>query len=174
MARNYKPRICRSCSITFQPEYPNHYYCTDHCRFDSRTAINTSTDVIDNHHCEEWTGGSKTELGYGWFHVNDKMIFAHRYSYERHHGPIPDDKIVRHKCDNPSCVSPHHLELGSMTDNMTDKFKRGRSNSAKLSWDDAYQIKYHETGTRREIAKKYGVASSRISAIKNGYAWKHV
>ena len=77
--------------------------------------------------CWEWKGNRNT-TGYGQIRVGRKgpSYLAHRISYELHKGPIPDGKIVRHICDNPSCVNPDHLEVGTHKDNAQDCIDRGR------------------------------------------------
>lgn len=59
-------------------------------------------------------------------------IKAHRVSFEMRYGPISDGLIVRHKCDNPNCVNPNHLEIGTQMDNMLDASSRGRLNPKSL------------------------------------------
>ncbi len=79
--------------------------------------------------CWEWTG-SKTAQGYGRYKVfvpeTNKLIrYTHRSSYYFFNGAIPEGLVVRHKCDNPPCVNPDHLELGTQLDNIKDMFSRG-------------------------------------------------
>ena len=81
--------------------------------------------------CLIWTA-STDACGYGLFRVDKKITRAHRFSYETFVNKIPDGILVRHKCDNPSCVLPAHLELGTQQDNMNDKVRRGRHNNGKL------------------------------------------
>lgn len=76
--------------------------------------------------CWEWTGGT-THFGYGAFKKQNRVqVNSHRYSWELHNGPIPEGVFVCHRCDNPLCVRPDHLFLGSGFDNMRDASKKGR------------------------------------------------
>lgn len=77
--------------------------------------------------CWVWTGQTHG-FGYGYVRGPDlKKARAHRLSYEMAKGAIPDGFVVRHMCDNPSCVNPAHLEVGTMADNIQDRDRRGRT-----------------------------------------------
>jgi len=77
--------------------------------------------------CWLWLGG-KHKFGYGTFRAGKAVIGAHRYSWQLHSGqPIPEGSFVLHSCDNPPCVNPAHLRLGSPKDNMQDMSTRGRA-----------------------------------------------
>lgn len=85
--------------------------------------------------CWEWRG-DRNELGYGRITLKRKGLFkarVHRVMFERYFGPIPDGMIVRHKCDNPPCSNPDHLELGTMADNTRDMMERGRHHTSGLT-----------------------------------------
>lgn len=92
-----------------------------HTRLFDKFKINNTTD------CWEWTGGTNN-LGYGMIRDGDKMRTAHRVSYEFHNDTtIPKYMCVCHTCDNPLCINPQHLWLGTRKDNMHDMIKKGRS-----------------------------------------------
>ncbi len=76
--------------------------------------------------CWLWKGG-KDIYGYGRLRVPGHNLLAHRISYELHHGPIPKEMLILHKCDNPPCVNPAHLFLGTQETNNKDAKSKGRS-----------------------------------------------
>lgn len=76
--------------------------------------------------CWTWTGCC-TAHGYGQFHFEGKTTKAHRVAWIITHGPIPDGLCVLHRCDNPPCVRPDHLFLGTLSDNMQDCVAKGRA-----------------------------------------------
>ena len=134
--------------------------------------------------CWEWRGTSKDKsTGYGQFYSNGQRKGAHRVSYELSFGAIPKGMCVCHRCDNPSCVRPSHLFLGTITDNNTDRHTKGRSRgpagranaNAVLNESQVLQIREryaHEVPGRRGLAREYGVNISLIDKIVRGEVWK--
>lgn len=88
-------------------------------------------------HCWEWTA-VLNEWGYGQFKYERKMQLAHRVSYVLHKGEIPDGLLVCHECDNPKCVNPDHLFLGTSSDNARDRNKKNRQHKMKHPSITAY------------------------------------
>ncbi len=128
-----------------------------------------------------WPWIAYTHNGYGkyWNGKEKGLTSAHRVAWELGHGEIPKGKWVLHKCDNPCCVRPSHLFLGTPKDNTQDAVSKGRMtrgeamHTAKLT---EKQVKEIRTDTRKQcvIAKEYGVSFSNVSAIKRREKWKHV
>lgn len=86
--------------------------------------------------CWHWLR-AVTRDGYGYFHYGRARL-AHRVAYELTHGPIPEGMQVCHQCDNPGCVRPDHLFIGTAQDNADDKVRKGRSQWVHRSPDSAY------------------------------------
>ena len=131
--------------------------------------------------CQEWTG-AKNENGYGRTCRNGKKQYAHRAAWEISFGPIPDGLKVCHKCDNPSCVNPTHLFLGTQRQNIQDASEKGRMTAGKLGERNGnHKLTASEVivirqigGTTIEISKMFGVTQGRISRIRNRKEWKHI
>lgn len=129
--------------------------------------------------CWNWT--TSRRAGYGSIWVDGKNRRAHRVSYELHHGDIKDGLYVCHRCDNPVCVNPEHLFLGTSAENSADRDAKGRhithrgsdNVSAKLTEEDVIAIRASD-GKGIVLAAYYGVSPSRISEIRTGKKWRHV
>lgn len=132
--------------------------------------------------CWNWTGA--LTRGYGYFSLNGKAQRAHRVAYSLFVGPLAEDAVVRHTCDNPRCVNPAHLVVGSQADNMTDKVMRGRqsrlvgstSGRAKLTEDIVKTIRLvHANGINGvEISRATGIPVGTIYAVVKRRSWRHV
>ena len=126
--------------------------------------------------CWWWTASTDSN-GYGHVKINNVLEKAHRISYEVFNGPITDQWVL-HRCDNPTCVNPKHLFLGTNSDNMKDMYQKKRGNTAvefaqKLTLEQAQQIKQAE-GTHQAIANQFGIDRTMVGKIKSGVCWKIV
>lgn len=147
--------------------------------------------------CIPWKRGrkskGKTARGYGTVGLGTengrrRYMSAHRFAYEQKHGPIPQGKWVLHRCDNPACINPDHLFLGTAKDNALDAWRKGRlpkppspigANNPKAALTDGQVLeirrKYALGGIfQRQLAKEFGVAQPTIAAIVVGRTWKHL
>lgn len=134
--------------------------------------------------CWEWTGYTFSD-GYGGFCDNYWMSRAHRYSWLLANGPIPDGLHVLHKCDNPLCVRPDHLFIGTEMENKHDCMAKGRHvrgakhACAKLTDEAVREIRaLYRPGVRGggsvSLARRFGVSKPVILGILKGRLWKHV
>jgi hypothetical protein len=132
--------------------------------------------------CWEWVG-HKLKFGYGHAYWSGKLLLAHRLSWMLTNGEIPRGMCVLHKCDNPGCVNPSHLFLGTYQDNATDKVAKGRCPKgtsvycAKLTDGDVLSIREKYRPFKfglRKLAKIYGVGETTIFQVIHNGQWKHV
>lgn len=121
--------------------------------------------------CWLWMG-SRHPQGHGYASFEGRVQYAHRVSWQLTNGPIPDGLFVCHHCDNPPCVNPAHLFLGTASDNNWDRARKGRSGiTGKLSDDDIKEIRLllsRRELSQREIGILFGVSRSAIENIAIG------
>ena len=135
--------------------------------------------VQSNEECWPWQS-CRSAAGYGRFALNGKQLIASRVAYEIACGPIPDGFCVLHNCDNPSCVNPRHLRLGSHLQNMADRNSRGRARGGSLSGErhpraklsDAQRAEVRRLSIGGRLLQKtigliFGISQSHVSTIKN-------
>ena len=121
-----------------------------------------------NSGCWLWEGSLST-TGYGRMTIGQKQIQAHRFSYQIHKGKIPHKMEVLHRCDNPPCVNPEHLRVGTHQDNMRDMYFKGRK--GLLTPEQAAEIR--ESGRKiAAIARDYGVSVSTIKKVRTAGYYK--
>lgn len=168
--RNLKPKACGCCGELYAPNSGSAQFCSDMCRLraKSRSAKNGCTEFY----------GSLDKDGYGYLTLNGrKFMRAHRLSYMLNRGSIPDGMEVCHTCDNPSCINPEHLFLGTALDNKLDCIAKSRQcrgvnvRTNILSEADVLEIR-KDSRVAREVAESYGVTRYAIYDIRSGKNWK--
>jgi len=130
-----------------------------------------------------WTG-SKDRLGYGYLGGYTPERRAYRLSYVLNVGPIQEELCVLHRCDNPSCVNPAHLFLGTRYDNNKDRHRKGRSgdhrgesNGRALLTETLVaeiRLKYRAGVPATKLMSEYGLKRSALYNLLSGHSWSHV
>jgi len=131
--------------------------------------------MIDS--CWNWQGADKNF--YGKIKYGRENYSAHKMAYIIFNGPIRSDQIVRHICDNPSCMNPKHLILGNYQDNSMDMVKRNRHGSKRLNEECVkvikWMLKYKPSrGLVNKLANLHNVSPGLISNIGTGRKWAWV
>lgn len=151
-------------NVTVSKTSRDKSYIIDRMRIDSETS------------CWEWAK-YRSDGGYGKGSRGNRTLWAHRMSYEAFYGDIPNGMQVCHQCDNPGCVNPTHLWIGTAKDNERDKDIKGRRPSGDKHWNSGPTDEEIEEMARafiggemtaKEIAVRYGVARTYIYRIIRG------
>ena len=130
--------------------------------------------------CWEWTS-SGTRDGYGKFSIAKRKMSAHRVSWIIAFGSIEDGACVLHRCDNPSCVNPGHLFIGTKKDNVEDMRSKGRQRwikagekRIKLSREQVEMLRSDKANgaSSPQLAARYGISESHARRIANGSKWR--
>lgn len=190
-------KTCRNCNAPIlrgQFRSVTHFrvarFCSRRCASRSvpkRPLTTRFWEKVDNSGgdsaCWIWTA-YRDRKGYGRIQRNGSgsPTQAHIISWEIACGPVPSGQCVLHRCDNPSCVNPAHLFLGTKADNNADMRAKGRhahgerQGSAVLSEQDVRNIiaLRKEGGLLTDLAVRFGVSESHISEISRGKAWAHL
>ncbi len=144
--------------------------------------------------CWVWTGSKAGSFGYGAIgksrKLGTKSVLAHRFSWTLHYGEVPDELQILHRCDNPPCVRPYHLFIGTQQDNVRDCYNKKRRLPPrpqpgdwlrgeevpwrKLSWAKIDEIrKLHKDGhSRAAIGRQFAVSATTVFHIVHGGKWK--
>lgn len=159
-----------------------HIVITDEDLKASKERFESKFEVVDSG-CWEWRG-SRNKSGRGNFSLKGLRLYASHVAWMLYKlEGVPSGKFVLHTCDNPPCVNPEHLYLGTQSDNMQDVWDRNRrprqrgskSPSAKLSETQVRELR--EERSRRgtstpKLAKKYGISKSQAWNIVSESQWR--
>ncbi len=123
--------------------------------------------------CILWSK-AKNKAGYGITWHNNKWAYAHRVAVNATKG-----QVVRHLCDNPSCVNPEHLQIGTHKENSEDMVKKHRqafgekAGNAKLTWNEVTKIRQLTGVSSRSVAKLFGISKTNVLDIWKNKIWKN-
>lgn len=129
--------------------------------------------------CWSCISHKKDKDGYVRLRRSKKDVYLHRLVYEQEVGKIPEGLVILHSCDNPSCINPDHLSVGTIAENQLDKVKKNRqakgsqNGNSKLTEEQVLEIRADNRPVK-EIAEDYKVSTVTIYGIKNKQYWRNV
>lgn len=196
--KNIISRICIQCNIEFLVPVKDvkggrGLYCGKKCYDNSRVVpmdVKFWRNVQKTDNCWIWTGGGSRGYGHISRGRGRGQIGAHKLSWEIHYGAVLDGFIVCHECDNPSCVRPDHLFIGTYLDNTEDMIRKGRarvpnirvrygesvgtSKLTKAIVIEARRRHEQEKTSCRRLAIEYGVGPTTMGRVLKYETWRHV
>lgn len=135
-------------------------------------------NVLGENDCWEWKA-SRNSWGYGQFWFRNTIWLSHRAAYTIFAGDFPQEKIVMHSCDNPPCVNPAHLKMGTIQDNNDDMSAKGRNLAGEAHKNSV--LTYEQVGEARErvkageaiadVARSLGVKRPTLHEAVRGVSW---
>lgn len=135
--------------------------------------------------CWIWTGAKERD-GYGKMKADGREVTLHRFSWRIHFGEITPGMFVCHRCDNPACVRPNHLFLGTAAENNADRHKKGRSRFGNCSGEKNGRSVLTDSIVREirrlaaagirqnDIAERFSISPPQIHYVVNRKTWKHI
>lgn len=137
---------------------------------------------LESTDCLVWLGYCDKD-GYGRITIDGKSFRCHRIAWELAYGIIPNSLLVLHKCDNPSCLNPEHLFLGTISDNNKDCVFKGRASgnssqhtsgayATKLTSIQVQEIRKIKEISQKQIAKKFHISQAHVSDIRSFKSWR--
>lgn len=188
-----RPRVCENCSVTFIPKGTTRInpssrrWCSSACKIAWWNKYKLERVMIRFHskfsiaHNGCWLWHGSKQRGYGQIRAFDRTQWrAHRLSWYLHFGVIPDGMFVCHKCDNPSCVNPGHLFIGTCLDNVRDSVLKGRNVMGEAckrklkEIDVSFMRKNWPRLSYSKLAKRFNVTKRAIACVIKRITWKHV
>ena len=133
--------------------------------------------------CWNWTGARMKSGWHGEWNSSNGIELVHRAAWRLMKGPIPGKLCVLHRCDNPICVNPTHLFLGTQRENMKDMWAKGRAKPgvslgekhgmSKVTVEKVNEIR-SSSMSGKELAAKFGITPTTVCDIRKFRTWKHV